>query len=169
MKLTMFSFTEPFLEAVPQVIVLLCIGFLSGIAYPDGYHSYSSKYDGYVDGCVLQNCGIVSLLGPNPDPWFLGTFCLSVFSASFGMTRFLKVGPMTLVPRNSYGVSFFIAFFLVAIAIVSKGSALAFLLTYDNRQPPLSISFWIGACVLPSFLYVSTYIVDTILYLFQTI
>ena len=153
MKLTMFSLTEPFLEAVPQAIVLLCIGFLSG---------YTSS-SGYVDSpCSPQNCGIVSLLGYHPDPWFLGTFCLSVFSASFGMTRFLKVGPMTLVPRNSYGVSFFIAFILVAIAIVSKGSALAFLLTYDNRQPPLSISFWIGACVLPSFLYVSTYIVDVI-------
>ena len=96
----MFSFTEPFLEAVPQVIVLLCIGFLSGSA---------GLYDGVVDDCLPQNCGIVSLI-PTQDPWFFGTFCLSVFSASFGMTRFLKVGPMTLVPRNSYGLSFFVAF-----------------------------------------------------------
>ena len=121
--------------------------------------------------CAPQNCGIVSLLGYHPDPWFLGTFCLSVFSASFGMTRFLKVGPMTLVPRNSYGVSFFIAFFLVAIAIVLKGAALAILLTsandiYYNNTTSISsidyivrIAFWIFACVLPSFLYVSTVLI----------
>ena len=150
MKLTMFSFTEPFLEAVPQVIVLLCIGFLSGFGG-----------NGRVGDCALQNCGIVSL-SPQVDPWFFGTFCLSVFSASFGMTRFLKVGPMTLVPRNSYGVSFFVAMFLVAGAIVSKGTALALLLLDANRRYQSSsayfirISFWIGTCVLPSFLYVST-------------
>ena len=151
----MFSFTEPFLEAVPQVIVLLCIGFLSGAGKE------------YTYSCAPQNCGIVSLL-PNEDPWFFSTFCLSVFSASFGMTRFLKVGPMTLVPRNSYGVSFFIAFFLVAIAIVSKGAALAFLLSVNINGPRSSttyiirIAFWLGTCVLPSFLYVSTYIIDII-------
>ena len=152
----MFSFTEPFLEAVPQVIVLLCIGFLSGSANPSGY----------VSSCAPQNCGIVSLW-PSVDPWFFSTFLLSVFSASFGMTRFLKVGPMTLVPRNSFGVSFFVAMFLVAGAIVSKGTALAFLLLDANKRTQSSryfirISFWIGTCVLPSFFYVSTYIVDII-------
>ena len=156
MKLTMFSFAEPFLEAVPQVIVLLCIGFLSGSAHPNGY----------VGSCAPQNCGIVSL-DPYADPWFFGTFLLSVFSASFGMTRFLKVGPMTLVPRNSYGVSFFIAFMIVAIAIVSKGAALAILLANANTSRStqnssgyiVRIALWLGTCVLPSFLYVSTYII----------
>ena len=59
--------------------------------------------------CIDQNCGIVGLLGdgpgeiisPNADPRFFGTFILSVVSASFGMCRFLKSGPMTLVPRQS--------------------------------------------------------------------
>ena len=124
MKLIMFSFSEPFLEAVPQVMVMLCIAFLSGISY---------GRNGRVYGCVAQNCGIVSL-NPWVDPWFFGTFCLSVFSASFGMTRFLKVGPMTLVPRNSYGLSFFVAFLLVAMAIVSKGATLATLLVSANSE-----------------------------------
>ena len=147
-KLIMFSFTEPFLEAVPQVMVMLCIAFLSGFSY-DGNYEW--------DPCSPQNCGIVSLI-PSQDPWFFGTFCLSVFSASFGMTRFLKVGPMTLVPRNSYGLSFFIALFLVAIAIVSKGIALAFLISYSiyTTSYPIAIVFWIATCVLPSFFYVST-------------
>ena len=152
MKLIMFSFSEPFLEAVPQVMVMLCIAFLSGISY---------GRNGRVYGCVAQNCGIVSL-SPTKDPWFFGTFCLSVFSASFGMTRFLKVGPMTLVPRSSYGLSFFVALFLVAIAIVSKATPLAFLLGNARRasssQYIVRIAVWLGICVLPSFFYVSTYI-----------
>ena len=147
----MFSFTEPFLEAVPQVIVLLCIGFLSGSANPSGY----------VSSCAPQNCGIVSLW-PSVDPWFFSTFLLSVFSASFGMTRFLKVGPMTLVPRSSYGLSFFVALFLVAIAIVSKATPLAILLGTargaSSSQYIVRIAVWLGICVLPSFFYVSTYI-----------
>ena len=152
MKLIIFSFTEPFLEAVPQVIVLLCIGFLSG----------SGSSNGRVYSCAPQNCGIVSLL-PWVDPWFFGTFLLSVFSASFGMTRFLKVGPMTLVPRNSYGLSFFIALFLVATAVISKGTALAFLLSWRPGTPEstyryvLDIAFWLGTCVLPSLFYVSIF------------
>ena len=151
MKLIMFSFSEPFLEAVPQVMVMMCIAFLSGIS-PRGRQFH--KYD-----CAPQNCGIVSLI-PTQDPWFFGTFCLSVFSASFGMTRFLKVGPMTLVPRNSYGLSFFVALFLVAIAIVSKGAALALLITLLENEGStyiVPIAVWLGICVLPSFFYVSTY------------
>ena len=156
----MFSFTEPFLEAVPQVMVMLCIAFLSGFS-TDGNYRW--------DPCSPQNCGIVSLI-PSQDPWFFGTFCLSVFSASFGMTRFLKIGPMTLVPRNSYGLSFFVAIFLVAIAIISKAAALdALLATVSDGAGGVSsnvyivrIAFWLGTCVLPSFLYVSIYIVDII-------
>ena len=139
----MFSFSEPFLEAVPQVMVMLCIAFLSG-------NSCGSR----VCGCAPQNCGIVSL-NPSVDPFFFGTFCLSVFSASFGMTRFLKVGPMNLVPRNSYGLSFFIALFLVAITVVSKGAALAALIS-EGSSYITDIIFWLATCVLPSFFYVST-------------
>ena len=149
MKLIMFSFSEPFLEAVPQVMVMMCIAFLSG-------HPIGSS--GRIGDCAAQNCGIVSII-PTQDPWFFGTFCLSVFSASFGMTRFLKVGPMTLVPRNSYGLSFFVALFLVAIAIVSKGAALAFLLTRLGGTYTVTIAVWLGICVFPSFFYVSTYTV----------
>ena len=150
MKLIMFSFSEPFLEAVPQVMVMMCIAFLSGI-WPHGGRFY--EYD-----CAPQNCGIVSLW-PTKDPWFFGTFCLSVFSASFGMTRFLKVGPMTLVPRSSYGLSFFVALFLVAIAIVSKGAALALLMTLlVGSTYIVRIAVWLGICVLPSFSNVSIYL-----------
>ena len=168
MTLIMFSFSEPFLEAVPQVIVMLCIAFLSGYSPKKGrYFSWS---------CAPQNCGIVSL-DPWVDPWFFGTFCLSVFSASFGMMRFLKVGPMTLVPRNSYRSSFFVALLLVALAIVSKGAALAALLAAVTDVPSpfhsithryiVRIAFWLGTCVLPSFFYVSTYIVHITICYYQ--
>ena len=58
MKLIMFSFSEPFLEAVLQVIVMLCIAFLSGFANTNGHFV----------ACAPQNCGIVSLF-----PWADGS------------------------------------------------------------------------------------------------
>ena len=56
---------------------------------------------------------------------------------------------------------------MLLIVIVSKGAALAILLTNANEETTQSssayvvrIAFWIGACVLPSFLYVSTYLFE---------
>ena len=99
-----YHLVEPFVEAVPQIFVLVCIAALSG-RVDEGY--YDSRAIGRVYNCIDQNCGVVGLLGysgifaPSADPRFFATFLLSVVSASFGMCRFLKSGPMTLVPRQS--------------------------------------------------------------------
>ena len=95
-----FELIEPFVEAVPQVFVLVCIAALSGRI---------DTYSGKASECIDQNCGVVGLLAgdyrlfaPEADPRFFASFILSVVSASFGMCRFLKSGPMTLVPRQSF-------------------------------------------------------------------
>ena len=89
---------------MPQIFVLVCIAALSG-RIDDGYYDYGAL--GRASQCIDRNCGVVGLLGrhatfaPSADPRFFATFLLSVVSASFGMCRFLKSGPMTLVPRQS--------------------------------------------------------------------
>ena len=87
--------------------MLVCIAALSGGIRTSGRNA-GKAYD-----CIDQNCGVVGLIGafnsspgediisPYIDPQFFATFILSVVSASFGMCRFLKSGPMTLVPRQS--------------------------------------------------------------------
>ena len=88
---------------MPQIFVLVCIAALSG-RINEGYYVNEK---GRASHCIDQNCGVVGLLGesspiaPSVDPTFFATFMLSVVSASFGMCRFLKSGPMTLVPRQS--------------------------------------------------------------------
>ena len=52
-----------------------------------------------------------------------------------------------------------IALFLVAVALVGKGNALAALIYGNNSNEGYSyrILFWIGTNALPSFCYVSTH------------
>ena len=55
---------------------------------------------------------------------FLGTFTLSILSAAFGVGKFLKNGPMTLVARERYGPSFVLGTFFVVGNLVYKGNML---------------------------------------------
>ena len=143
---------------VSQVFVLTCISALSGTI--NGY-TWSRNY-GRVRGCIDINCGIVgSPINPDADYFFFSTYLLSVVSASFGMCRFLKSGPMTLVPRTSYGFSFILSMFIVAGSLISKGVILAYLVADSDRirtSSDFAINFlvWISCNVLPSLIYVST-------------
>ena len=108
--------------------------------------------------CIDINCGIVgSPINPDADYWFFSTYLLSLVSASFGMCRFLKSGPMTLVSRTSYGFSFILSMFTLAVGMVSKGVILHALIF--NLKNPAEISIntlvWIGCNLLPSLVYVS--------------
>ena len=80
--------------------------------------------------CAPQNCGLVgNMIEPWNDPLFFGTLFLSLTAASFGMSRFLRKGPMTLVPRKSHGISFFLSIFITYVSLMSKAALLGLLLT----------------------------------------
>ena len=77
------------------------------------------------------------------------------------MCRFLKCGPMNLVPRKSYGLGFFVLFFIVAGGLIAKGVLLAIQLAEGRTNEDVisfttHLSIWIATCVLPSMFYVST-------------
>ena len=157
-------FAEPFVEAVPQTLILLSISYLSG---------KSGKIDNKIvfTYCQPKDCGIASLDfdGMKPIDWFfLATFATSVLSASFGVTRFLKNGPMTLMPRNKFGPSFLLAMLIVGASLIGKGVILATLLRdsssldYWNIKLKIvtterisSIGVWIGVCLIPHLVFVS--------------
>ena len=75
-----FFFTEPFIEAVPQIMVLLCISFLSGVGrsrYEEGKKIVT------FENCQEINCGIASIYFTGMefgDSFFLITFISSVIS-----------------------------------------------------------------------------------------
>ena len=69
------------------------------------------------------------MIEPWNDPTFFATLLLSIIAASFGMGRFVRKGPMTLVPRKSHGISFFVSIFIPATSLMSKAALLGLLLT----------------------------------------
>ena len=75
------------------------------------------------------------------------------------MTRFLKNGPMTLVPRSKYGASFWAILPTVTASFIGKGAILGVLVSFSAHDRSLlagSIAIWFGLCLLPHFVYVST-------------
>ena len=138
--------------------MLTCISALSGRI--NTWSSISSSYYRRVYECSDINCGIVgSPINPDADYWFFSTYLLSVVSASFGMCRFLKSGPMTLVSRTSYGCSFLLSMVTVAVGLISKGVIMHYLLIDQRTSSDIAVSLliWIGCNILPSIVYVSTY------------
>ena len=138
---------------MPQVIVLLGINYLSGIG-----KRVSKDGQAYLEssGCKKLNCGISHL---GQDLQFTASFTLSVCSSVFGVTRFLKNGPMTLVPRSQYGISFLVAMFCISLMMIGKGCVFGLLLftTQLDQSVGSSLGILFGSCVLPHLILVSVF------------
>ena len=138
---------------MPQCLVIMCISYLSGIP----------SYNGRFTDCQINNCGIAILAfdkrrwGKTNNFQFMGTFLLSICSCCFGLTRFLKNGPMTLVPKNKYGASFCAILPIVTAFSFGKGAILGVFVAFARFRGLLagSIAIWFGLCLLPHFVYVS--------------
>ena len=91
------------------------------------------------------------------------TFSLSVFSAAFGITKFMSVGPCRLIPYDKINVGFFLVFLSNAACLVGKG----FLLAASLRGVPsrvrrstyaIKVGYWVSLSLLPSLMFVSMYL-----------
>ena len=112
--------------------------------------------------CKKENCGLVSMKGK-----FLVTFTLSVLSAAFGVGKFIKNGPMTLVPRERYGPSFVLGTFFVALNLLYKGFMLGDSFGLGNEDPIKTIFIWSSTFLLPQFVYVSITRFCLLIFIFQ--
>ena len=128
------------MEAVPTVLILLTLAFKE---------AFNSLYLGHQ----------TNFLGISKGVMFFATISISVFSGSFGMAKFLKLGPCQIVPSQDMHCGFFFVMMSMATALVSKGCVLAFSLfkkyskeTYDY---PTTCLIWISSCILPQFILVS--------------
>ena len=106
-------------------------------------------------GQAKINAGVIDIR----DTFFLATFLTSIFSAAFGMTKLLKVGPCSIVPRNKYGLGFFLSFLSILFGLLGKGLVLAFMAsgpigTDSGRNFGIGICF--GTCYLVPMIFVST-------------
>ena len=129
--------SEPFLEAVPQVHILLVIWVLDG-----------GGCSGAVDG----------------GPFFITTFVTSVITASFGISKFLKSGPCRFI--KSFGtLSYFLLFLNIAATIVAKGFfVVASFGPPDHGHSYGGVNLLFGLfCYLPQLAMVSIYTVAHLL------
>ena len=122
---------EPFLESVPQVHIILMVVFGSRFATVDPF-----------------------------DPQAIATFALSVFSATFGITKFFSVGPCRLIPYDKINLGFFLMMLNVASCLVGKGFLLA--MASNNSESGLLpsglaylIGTWVSLSIVPQVLFVS--------------
>ena len=93
------------------------------------------------------------------NTFFLATFLTSIFSAAFGMTKLLKVGPCSIVPRNKYGLGFFLSFLSILFGLAGKGLLLAFMVASRFETESVrkfGIGICLGTCYLAPMVFVST-------------
>ena len=130
------------MEAVPTVLILLAL-----LLRNDELFLGNGSSDDF------------NFLGIHKSIMFWTTFSISVFSGSFGMAKFLKLGPCQIVPSQNMHCGFFSVMMSMAAALVSKGCVLAISLSdksiYETFTYPVTCLIWISSCILPQFILVS--------------
>ena len=114
--------------------------------------------------CIWATAGGKTPIVDGSNPLFFATFFTSVFSAAFGMAKFLKNGPCRVVPSigclSGYGhLGFIFVFVSILFVLVGKGLALAFVLLRGSKiTKTLLIEVLVGLCFnwLPQVILVST-------------
>ena len=121
-------FSEPFLESLPQVHLILLI-VVTGISGSSGRGIDNSSWQ-----TVL-------------------TFSLSVISACFGMSKFFNVGPSRLIPYDKMNLGFFVLMVNIASCFIGKLFFLAFV---EGRPPSFrTIIIWSLLSLVPQMIFVS--------------
>ena len=129
---------EPFVESVPQVFVLLGIWFATELP-------------------------IIPLYNPDDGfGWLL--FVTSVLSATFGITNFLKVGPMRVVPADKYcggfcHLSFPLVFTTVLTSLLAKGFTMGIYMMGGPESKDWYIPVSLVSLFLPNLLFALTLMV----------
>ena len=91
---------------------------------------------------------------------FLLTFSSSVFTAAFGIAKYLKMGPCRLIPNEGpslggYGqIGFLLIMVNVAFTLIAKGFALL----------PFCVDFGLSARRTPIFIWCSIFFVPNVIY-----
>ena len=137
-----FFFTELFMESIPQSHVLLVI-LIQSLPVID-VNIPNNKGVGVVD---------------TSDPFFLATFLSSILSASFGISKLLKLGPCPLVPQDKFGLVFLMVFLSILTGLAGKGMMVAFIIgdfIEDSHQTFSCLALLFCSSYLIPTLFVST-------------
>ena len=135
-------FSEPFLESIPQVVMMLMFQCHSAFTYlPAENITWSNIF----------------------PTIFTLNFCVSLVSGSLGISKLLKVGPCRLVKYDGLNISFVFIVLSNLACILGKGTML-FTILFGNfvGQNNILPSFmkvamtWTVICTVPHLFLVST-------------
>jgi len=129
---TSMSSIEPFLESIPQCHVLLTILLAS--------QKIPFRTDTYNEGVIEASY------------FFTATFLTSIFSATFGMTKLLKIGPCAIVSRTKYGLGFMLIFLSILFCMGGKGVLLALMINGLGFHVP-GLTLCLETCYILPMLY----------------
>ena len=132
------NISEPFLESVPQVHILLAIINLD----PAG------------------NCSAIGTGSEHSSGLFFATLATSVLTASFGISKFLKSGPCHIIRNDGcwmgFGTLSYILLLINIIAtLVGKGFIFPIYLDGPGSGGYITVIKIIALNFLPQFLHVS--------------
>jgi len=122
--------TEPYLEAWPSIIIMTVI-MVSASFTPYGPSAYLCEEDPEQNRCAVFG-------GFGGSFWFFTTYSISVFTGSLGITKFVQVGPFSVLSNEGAlgGICkwrFFFAYLAVMFSIVTKGLLIGTFIGFSGR------------------------------------
>ena len=128
------------MEAVPTVFILFIMYF--------------------IDSSITEG-GEKNFLNISGDTMFWITFSISVFSASVGIAKFLKVGPCQIVPSDKLHCGFLLLFLSIVFCLLGKGFVIALCMESISLSETMKdkfiyvITILICTCMMPQLIFVS--------------
>ena len=88
---------------------------------------------------------------------FLSTYCISIFAAAYGITKFFRLSySRHCNDGDEYKLNvktFCVTFLITCISLVSRGAALAAFMLMNTNSMLENVLWWTLFCILPSFLF----------------
>ena len=147
-----YLFSEPFLEALPQLHILLVIWvYATSTGGRDLRNALIGNEPSWFSSCK-KDCEFENLY------FFWITFGLSVLSSSWGMSKYLMTGTCRLLPRGKYFGGLLAAFPCTIGIILMKGTLLYAVDALKDSAMDVTftlIGYWFLFTVTPHMLFVS--------------
>ena len=138
---TMYYFSEPLVESIPQLFVMFFI------------------ISNNINGDTIAF-----------DDFFWFSFVSSLFSSAFALAKLLKVGPCQVMPRDKFGITFLLIFFCNTFGLMGRGFILHTWYAYTDTKGfgtfygPMIYTI---TSILPPMIFVSKLPIDYFLSLFS--
>ena len=138
--------TEPYLEAWPSIIIMTVIWVSASDVNATSFNNYTYHCEAYPE---KNRCAVFGGFGG--APWFFITYAISIITGSFGITKFLQVGPFSVLSNEGtlggiFKWRFLLTYLAVMFLILTKGFLIGVFINNDYMSEALGT--WSGTQTL---------------------